>query len=266
MAEDLQVLLIEDSAEDAELVERELRRGGYDPAIRRVENEEGLRAALGSALWDAAICDWTLPTFSAPRAIEILKQEGFEGPIVIVSGTMGDEHVVEAMRSGADDYVVKGDLTRISPAIDRGLREVATLTAGRRVEGRLAVSEARLRSLLDTIPAATYVTVASDGKAGSATQYIGPQIIGMIGYTPEEIVREPDLWFDILHPDDRDDVLRADAAHLASGGSVRQEYRILAKDGRVVWLRDEAAMVAGVDGRPTFSQGILSDITDAKTT
>ena len=266
MAEELRVLLIEDSADDAALLERELRRGGYEPSIRRIEHGEELRAALGSALWDAVICDWTLPGFSAPHAIEILKQEGFDGPIVIVSGTMGEAHVVEAMRAGADDYVVKGDLTRLSTALERELREVAIRTAGRRAEGRLAVSEARLRSLLDTIPAATYVAVASDGKAGSTTQYISRQITGMIGYTPEEIVREPDLWFDILHPDDRDAVLRADAAHLASSGSAHQEYRVIAREGRVVWLRDEATMVPGEDGHPEFSQGILSDITDAKAT
>jgi PAS domain S-box-containing protein len=88
----------------------------------------------------------------------------------------------------------------------------------------------------------------------------------MIGYTPEEIVREPDLWFDILHPEDRDAVLRADAAHFSSGGSARQEYRVQARDGRVVWIRDEATVVAGEDGHPEFSQGILSDITEAKAT
>jgi PAS domain S-box-containing protein len=263
MAVALRVLLVEDSPDDAELLMRELRRGGYDPTARRVDTEEDLRAATEAGSWDVAICDWSSPRLSATRAVQVLKEGGFEGPIIIVSGTRGEELVVEAMRSGADDYVVKGDLRRLSPAIER---EVAIRTAARRAEGRLAVSEARLRSLVDTIPATTYVVVASDSKTGYDTEYISPQITEMIGYTPEELVREPDLWYDILHPDDRAAVLRADAAHLTSGTPLRQEYRIFARDGRVVWVRDQAAMVTAEGGRPGFSQGVLSDITESKTT
>jgi two-component system sensor histidine kinase UhpB len=106
--------------------------------------------------------------------------------------------------------------------------------------------------------------VASDSRAGFDTEYVSPQITRMIGYTPEEVVRDPDLWYDILHPDDRAAALRAGAEHLASGAPLRQEYRVVARDGRVVWVRDEAAVLPGDGGSPRFSQGILSDITDSK--
>jgi PAS domain S-box-containing protein len=263
MAEALRVLLVEDSLDDAELVMQELRRGGYEPSVRRVDTEEDLRAALEAESWDVAICAWSLPGFAAPRAIHVLKHAAFEGPIIIVSGNMGEEHVVEAMRSGADDYVVKRNLSRLSPAIER---EVAIRTATRRAEGRLAVSEARLRSLVESIPASTYVAVASASKTGYHTEYISPQITQMIGYTPEELVRDPDLWYEILHPDDRVSALRADAAHFGTGAPLRQEYRIIARDGRIVWFRDEAVMLLREDGRPGFSQGVLSDISEAKAT
>jgi PAS domain S-box-containing protein len=263
MAEALRVLLVEDSLDDAELVMQELRRGGYEPSVRRVDTEEDLRAALEADSWDVAICAWSLPGFAAPRAIHVLKHAAFEGPIIIVSGNMGEEHVVEAMRSGADDYVVKRNLSRLSPAIER---EVAIRTATRRAEGRLAVSEARLRSLVESIPASTYVAVASASKTGYHTEYISPQITQMIGYTPEELVRDPDLWYEILHPDDRVSALRADAAHFGTGAPLRQEYRIIARDGRIVWFRDEAVMLLREDGRPGFSQGVLSDISEAKAT
>jgi PAS domain S-box-containing protein len=262
-AKALRVLLVEDSMEDAELLTRELRRGGYEPVTRCVETEEDLRAAMDAESWDVAICDWNLPRFSAPHAIGILKRWGFKGPIVVVSGTMGEEHVVEAMHAGADDYVVKANLSRLSPVIKR---EATIRTASRRVEGRLAVSEARLRSLLDTIPASTYVVVPSDSKTGFDTEYIGPQISQMIGYTPEELVREPDLRYDILHPKDRESALRAVAAHFATGASLRQEYRIVARDERVVWVRDEATMLRGEGESPSYSQGVLTDITESKTT
>jgi PAS domain S-box-containing protein len=262
MSEALRVLLIEDSLEDAELLLRELRRGGYEPTARRIETEEGLRAAVATEPWDVAIVDWSLPVFSAPRAISVLRAEAFEGPIIIVSGVMGEELVVEAMRSGADDYVVKANLSRLSPAIER---EAGIRRATRRVEGRLAISEGQLRSLLDTIPASTYVAGASDTKAGHTTEYMSPQITQMIGYTPEELVKQPELWCEILHSDDREAVLAADATHFTSGAPLRQEYRVVARDGRVVWVRDEAAMLPGEQGRPGYSHGILTDITESKT-
>jgi PAS domain S-box-containing protein len=261
MTEALRVLLVEDSAEDAELLMRELRRGGYEPTARRVDTEEELLAAMEAESWDVAIIDWTLPVFSAHRAIAMLRSDAFEGPIIIVSGVMGEELVVEAMRSGADDYVVKANLSRLSPAIER---EVAIRTATRRVEGRLAVSEGRLRSLLDTIPASTYVAGASGSKTGRTTEYVSPQITHMIGFTPEELVNQPELWYDIMHPDDRESALSADAQHFASGAPLRQEYRVVARDGRVVWVRDEAAMLPGEKGRAGFSHGILTDITESK--
>jgi two-component system, NarL family, sensor histidine kinase UhpB len=263
MAEPIRVLVVEDSAEDAELLLRELRRGGYAPDALRVDTEEGLRDAMHSGRWDVAIVDWILPGFSAPGAIEALKREAFDGPIIVVSGGMGEDLVVEAMRAGAHDYVVKGNLRRLSSAIER---EAAIRSAARGVEGRLAVSEAQLRSLLDSISAATYVAVASDSKPGYDTEYVSPQITQMVGYTPEELGREPDLWYDILHPDDRDSALRADAAHFASGAPLRQEYRIFARDGRVVWIRDEAAMLPGQEERPGRSHGILFDISESKAT
>ena len=263
MAEALRVLLAEDSVEDAELLMRALRHGGFEPLSQRVDTVEDLRAAVVAETWDVAICDWRLPALSASRAIDVLKHEAFEGPIIIVSGTMGEEHVVEAMRAGADDYVVKGNLDRLVPAIER---ETAIRAAARRTEGRLAVSEARLRSLVESIPASTYVAVASGNRSGYDTDYISPQITEMIGYTPQELLDAPDLWFEILHPDDRESALRADAAHFASGAPLRQEYRVIARDGRIVWLRDEAAMLRGEDGGPAFSQGVLTDISEAKAT
>jgi len=262
----IRVLLVEDSSEDAELLLRELRRGGYDPESRRVENEGELRAAVGAEDWDIAICDWSLPVFSAPNAIATLKDVAFQGPVIIVSGTMGEEHVVEAMRSGADDYVIKGDLRRLIPAIDRELREASIRAEGRRAEGRLMVSEARLRSLVEAIPATTYVArnVSDDGNI--VLEYVSPQITAMSGYPPGEFVGNPSLWHDMIHPDDRDEALEKSRRHFSGGEPLRREFRVIARDGRTVWLRDEAASLSAEDGSARFSQGLLTDITGPKTT
>lgn len=263
MPETLRALLVEDSAQDSDLLALELRRGGFAPIVRRVDSEDDVRAAIQEESWDVALVDWSLPALSALRAIEVLRHGPFEGSIIVVSGVMGEGFVVEAMRSGASDYIVKSDLSRLSPAIRR---ELEAESSTRRAEGRLAVSEARLRSLLESIPAATYVAVMPDSRSGLDIEYISAQIMQMIGYSPEEIVRRPGLWYDILHPDDRDAAMRAEAEHLSSGADLCEEYRIIARDGHVVWVRNEAAMKPGSDGHPPFSQGVISDITESKRT
>ncbi len=123
----LNVLIVEDSEDDALLVDRALRRAGWSPRLVRVETEGQMREALSRARWDVVISDHALPAFSAPAALAVMKDMGRldELPFIIVSGTMPDESAVEALRAGAGDFVSKQKLGRLGPAIDRELRDVA---------------------------------------------------------------------------------------------------------------------------------------------
>ncbi len=123
MGEPLRVLIVEDSADDAEMMVRELRRGGYDPLFERVETPEAFESALAKPGWDAVISDYSLPRFSAPAALEIAKRSGADLPFVILSGVVGETEAVSAMKAGAHDYIGKGNLARLVPAIRRELRE-----------------------------------------------------------------------------------------------------------------------------------------------
>ena len=125
MGKKIRVLLVEDSADDAELLLLELRRGGYEPEYERVESREDMLAAIGSRTWDMIISDYRLPRFSAPQALEVLKESGQDLPFIIVSGKISEDLLVEAMRAGAHDYLIKENLSRLAPAIDRELREAA---------------------------------------------------------------------------------------------------------------------------------------------
>src|SRR5688500_2963885 len=116
MRRPLRVLLVEDSADDAELLLHELERGGYDVVHRRVETDPDMRAALASASWDLVISDYVMPEFSGPRALSVLRDSGVDLPFIIVSGTIGEEIAVEALKAGADDYLIKGRLARLAPA------------------------------------------------------------------------------------------------------------------------------------------------------
>lgn len=136
-AEPLHLLLIEDSEDDSLLLQRELLRGGFAPAIERVEDEEGLRTALGHDHWDIIISDHNLPAFDAMEGLRIVREANPDIPVIIVSGTIGEEVAVEAMRLGASDYIMKDRLARLVPAIRRELREAERRRALRQAEATI---------------------------------------------------------------------------------------------------------------------------------
>lgn len=118
----LRVLLVEDSDSDAELTLRELRRAGFDLRTQRVADPDGMRGALDSE-WDIVLSDDAMPGFDAASALEVLHQSGRDVPLIVVSGTIGEEAAVRLMKSGAQDFVLKDHLARLGPAVTRELRE-----------------------------------------------------------------------------------------------------------------------------------------------
>src|SRR4030042_5935520 len=123
MGQPIRVLIVEDSEDDTALVVRELRHGGYEPTFERVETAEAMRNALDKQTWDIVIADYTMPGFSAIAALTLFKESGIDLPFIIVSGTIGEETAVEAMKAGAYDYLMKGNLKRLVPALKRELKE-----------------------------------------------------------------------------------------------------------------------------------------------
>src|SRR5262245_17363618 len=141
LSSDLRLLLVEDSADDAELLIRELRRGGYTPRWLRVQTRAELRAALEQQTWDLVLADYSLPRFSAPEAFAVVKETGLDLPFIIVSGTVGEETAVEAMRAGVHDYLLKDKLTRLVAAAERELREAADRAERRKMQERLFTAD-----------------------------------------------------------------------------------------------------------------------------
>ncbi len=131
MGEPIRVLLVEDSENDALLLMRELTRGGFEPTCHRVEEREAMREALENESWDLVITDHNLPGFSSEAALDAVKESGFDIPVIIVSGSIGEDIAVAAMKTGAHDYIMKDNLSRLVPAIERELREVENRRAHR---------------------------------------------------------------------------------------------------------------------------------------
>ncbi len=114
---------MEDSEDDASLLLREIRRGGYEIEFERVETAGAMRAALARQQWDLILCDFSLPSFSAPNALGVLKESGIDLPFIIVSGTIEEESAVDALKAGAHDFITKGNFARLLPALERELKE-----------------------------------------------------------------------------------------------------------------------------------------------
>src|SRR5712691_10772881 len=123
MSVPLRILMIEDSEDDAALLVRELRRGGYDVSHERVDTPAAMSSALDKQKWDLVISDHSMPHFSGVDALKLLRQKGSEVPFIFVSGTMGEEAAVAALKDGAQDYLMKSNLRRLVPSVQRELRE-----------------------------------------------------------------------------------------------------------------------------------------------
>lgn len=170
LGERLRLLLVEDSDTDARLLVYDLQQAGFDVSMQRVQTAEEMRAALAQGEWDAVISDYRLPTFSAPDALVVLHESGLDLPFIIVSGTIGEETAVQIMRSGAHDYLMKGNLNRLAEALRREIREVRVREERRRGEVALRESEGRFRMLFERSNDAIFVVDKKSGRYLDANQ------------------------------------------------------------------------------------------------
>src|SRR5712691_693258 len=145
MSRPLRILIVEDSEDDTQLLLHELRRGGYDPMHERVESAAAMDRALARQQWDMVVADYSIPNFNSMAALALLKERGHDLPFIIVSGTITEETAVATMKAGAHDYLLKGNLKRLIPAIERELREAKSRRQRRKAEKELRNTEEQLR-------------------------------------------------------------------------------------------------------------------------
>src|SRR5215216_4805394 len=388
----LRVLLVEDSENDAILLLRELRRGGYQPIAQMVYTAEGMEVAIRAAEernepFQVVISDYYMPRFRAPDALGLLRELGYDVPFIVVSGKIGEDAAVEIMKAGANDYLTKENMSRLCPAIERELREAevrrerewaekalgrsedrfrrlveqaadaifvhdlegnfvdvnrqaceslgysreellsmsvrdveATYAPGsilklwtqiasgpprtlegvhrrkdgstfpveirvgvfeaeerplilalirdvsgrREVERKFRETQTRYRTLVEQIPAVTYVQEPIDSDNPKAITYMSPQYEDMLGYPAESEILDEGHWLRTLHPDDRERVLAEELRTDETGEPYKIEYRLIARDGRVVWVRDEATLLRDEDGNSLYWLGVQYDITEQK--
>ncbi len=221
----LRVLVVEDSEFDARMLVGLLRAGGFEPDFERVETAGAMRAALGQASWEVILADYNLPEFSAPEALEVLQGSQLDIPFIIVSGGIGEDTAVAAMKSGAHDYLMKGNLARLVPAVERELREAAVRASRRQTVKDLRASELRHRSLIEN---ASDVIAVLDCKG--VVQFVSPACERVLGRSAEALINSD--WFALAYGEDQDR-LRAEFRQVLgqAGTSTAIEGRFIAADG-----------------------------------
>ncbi len=180
----LRILLVEDNADDAALLERHLRRSGFKPEIRRVETAEDFHDGLASQPGpEIVLADYNLPSFSGPEALRLLRASGTDLPFIMMSGAMSEETAVASMRAGAQDYVIKQNLARLVPAVERELREVEARHSRRAAEAALEASETRFHRLVDAMPIGLLL-----GDTGGRITYANQSAGLVLGHTAQSLL------------------------------------------------------------------------------
>jgi phosphoserine phosphatase RsbU/P len=183
MKTSLRALIVEDSEFDAQMMVSMLRKGGYEVAFERVETAEAMQKALLGGKWDIILADYNLPEFNAPTALKMVQQSGLDIPFIIVSGGIGEDIAVSAMKAGAHDYLMKGNLSRLVPAVERELREASNRASQREAKQALLESELRYRLLWETSPDAV-VLMDEEGQI----HFANPAVREVFGFSPDEII------------------------------------------------------------------------------
>lgn len=193
MGEPIRALVVEDSESDALLLVKELERGGYQVTAKRVDTVQAVTDALAKEPWNIIFSDYTMPHFRGTVALELLRENGLDIPFIFVSGTIGEETAAAAMKAGAHDYVVKGNLKRLVPAVQRELREAQVRQQRKRAEEQARQKQQRTQALLDVDPAMRAISEQLKPSLTAAIGYIVLLREGTFGtLTPlqEEVVEK----------------------------------------------------------------------------
>jgi len=258
----IRILHLEDSVLDAELVAEHLRRGGAACDITHVTRESEFRAALESGAFDVIICDYNMPGYDGLSALKLARDRSPDTPVLLVSGSLGEEEAVRSLQAGASDYLLKDRLQRLAPAIARAVSERHVVHRRTQAEAALRGAEERLRRLAESSDDVFWVVERSPDRV----VYLSPAFEDVWGISLEEGLRDFDASLRGIVPEDRDRVAGAFEAFLAGRERrFEQTYRVLRPDGTIRVVLDKGALTCDDEGRVIGASGVARDVTELKT-
>ena len=255
----LALIVIEDSVDDFDLIVARLRQGGRPVDAVRVETADALRDALASRRVDAVISDHRLPRFSSLDALAHVRAHDPELPFLIVSGAIGEEVAVEAMKAGADDYLMKDKLGRLEPALARALDRAGARRRQKAAEQALVESETRFRALTANLPGMVFQLEQSGGRFELA--YVSEGARRLFGVAPDALVANPAAWLARMPRRDAASLQRALRRAAAGRRDLHWTGRAAAGDDER-WI--EVSASARTVGTARVWDGIVTDITPQK--
>ena len=254
----MNLLIARGSAEDVQSIIRELRQAGQDPAPLHVQTEGEFLAALERGPWEAVLVHSATPHTSLLTLAQGIRDRGLDVPIIAVMPRLDTAEAVFALRAGATHCLTRGELWRLPEILQGEIGEAARRRALREAEQSREEAGDRYRELLGRIPALTYVARTD---ATRSTAFVSEQAFAMTGFSPEEWMADPDFWPRQLHTEDRERVLAEYRRSLANGDAFVSEYRLVRRDGDVVWWRDEGRLYQDGPGRNRLLGGVAVDVT-----
>jgi response regulator RpfG family c-di-GMP phosphodiesterase len=255
----LRILLIEDSDDDAQLMLRELRRLGYEVKPRRIETSEELRSALTAQEWDLVLCDYSLPHLNPPQALEIIKSAGLDLPFIIVSGTIGEESAISALKAGAHDFIIKGKYARLGPAIERELGEAVVRRQRRQAEAALREKE----QLLSEAQRIGHIGSWNYDLTTGSLQF-SDEMYRLLDILPQNFDHSIEAFLNLIYPEDRPPA-EAWVNQFRAGRQVRElDIRILRRAGELRYLQCRGAIAFNEAGHPNRFMGTAQDISERK--
>jgi len=266
VAHPIRVLHLEDSQRDAEMLQDALKAGGVSADIVLVTSKERFEAALAGDSFDIILSDYNIPGYDGIAAVTLAQEQRPETPVIVVSGTVGDEDAVKCLHVGATDYLLKQRLDRLVPAVQRALREAKDRRQRNEAEHALRQSERTLRDIESRTTFALVaagagvwaVELATDRSTWSAT------MAAVFGLTMDKVPKTSEEFFRLLHPDDRREVETAIGLAIAAKSAYALEFRTIWPDGSTHWIDGRGQASYDADGKPIELRGIGLDVTARK--
>ena len=256
MNQPLRLLIVDDSADDAELLLHSLRSQGYLVVSAAVDTPMSMRAALERQQWDVITCDHSMPSFNVPAALAIAKELRPDVPFIIVSGEIDLNLAIALIKSGAQDYVQKSELIRLGPVIERELRD-AKLTRQRKLaEDRLRESQELFRAIVENVGDLVAV-LDTDGRRVYNSPSYRPLFRG-------KDIRPGSSSFLEIHSEDRERIKELFRRTVATGAGECAEFRFVLKDGSIRHMESDGHAIHGADGKVSKVVVVSRDITELK--